>query len=106
MVSLLFGFGGRIGRLEFFVLSLTLSIFTTLLYVGIVSGLAPHGSLTGDAASRKERARAVVENWSPDDAAGYPTLQAAAPPISAPVAPPAPRPAAAAPRSGFGRRGL
>jgi uncharacterized membrane protein YhaH (DUF805 family) len=44
MVSLLFGFSGRVGRLEYFLLSCALAVFAVLLVVVIMTGLAPHGA--------------------------------------------------------------
>jgi uncharacterized membrane protein YhaH (DUF805 family) len=60
MVSLLFGFGGRIGRLEYFLLSCALVIIATLLFFMIVSGLAPHDAMPAGAASREAMVRPVL----------------------------------------------
>src|ERR1700680_4940889 len=60
MVSLLFGFGGRVGRLEYFLLSCALVIIATLLLFMIISGLAPNPGLPGDHRSREAMVSPVL----------------------------------------------
>ena len=60
MVSLLFGFGGRVGRLEYFLLSCALSVFAGLLSAMVLSGLAPAHVVAGDAASTEAMVRPVL----------------------------------------------
>jgi len=45
------GFGGRIGRLEYFLISMVFGVFMTLLVLALVLGLAPHGMTRGSAGS-------------------------------------------------------
>lgn len=43
------GFGGRMGRLEYFLVSLVFALFMALLILALVLGLAPHGLTPGNA---------------------------------------------------------
>lgn len=53
MLNILFGFGGRVGRLEFFLFSLGLGIVTALLALLIFGSVMRHDLTAMDAASRK-----------------------------------------------------
>lgn len=60
MVSLLFGFGGRVGRLEFFMLSCALGLFALLLGWMIYSGLAPQPAAPGHHAAAEAMVRPAL----------------------------------------------
>ena len=47
MISIIFGFGGRIGRLHYFVLTLALAFVMTFLTLAIVVGMMPHYAFPG-----------------------------------------------------------
>ena len=55
MLHNILGFGGRMGRLEYFIVSVVFGLFMSLLVLALVSGLAPHGvtsdSMRGSAGS-------------------------------------------------------
>ena len=53
MLNIIFGFGGRVGRLEFFLFSLGLGIVSVLLALLIFGAVMPHDLMTMDPASRK-----------------------------------------------------
>jgi uncharacterized membrane protein YhaH (DUF805 family) len=53
MLNSIFGFGGRVGRLEFFLFSLGLGIVTVLLALLIFGAVMPHGLTAMDAESRR-----------------------------------------------------
>lgn len=51
MLHNILGFGGRIGRLEYFLISIVFGLFVTLLVLALKLGLAPHGMTPGSPGS-------------------------------------------------------